>query len=146
MTTRKEKQTAGHRPRGRNRHWLSLFIAARDTLMALTFDGYTLRLRPFWLPSYASLDCLPPPCHSFFLSYVSRLLSSSSLSTLSPVSSLFLFFLSFSSFSFPLTSPKVLHVRVYVRSLFFFLLFFWRVRRRSSTDWNRIVKAAQLSE
>lgn len=56
------------------------------------------------------------------------------------------FFLSFSSFSFPLTSPKVLHVRVYVRSLFFFLLFFWRVRRRSSTDWNRIVKAAQLSE
>lgn len=102
--------------------------------MALTFDGYTLRLRPFWLPSYASLDCLPPPCHSFFLSYVSCLLSSSSLSTLSPVSSLFLFFLSFSSFSFPLTSPKVLHVRVYVRSLFFFPLVFL-ARSEALVNW-----------
>lgn len=90
---------------------------------------------------------LSPTTVSLFFSFL-RVLSFVLFFSFNPLSRLFSlpFFLSFSSFSFPLTSPKVLHVRVYVRSLFFFLLFFWRVRRRSSTDWNRIVKAAQLSE
>lgn len=69
VTTRKEK-AAGHRPRGPEPSLAIVVVAARDTLMALTFDGYTLRLRPFWLPSYASLDCLSLSLHcvtSFFL-------------------------------------------------------------------------------
>lgn len=131
VTTRKEK-AAGHRPRGPEPSLAIVVVAARDTLMALTFDGYTLRLRPFWLPSYASLDCL-----SLSLSLSTVLLLSFLCVFFSTVFSFSFYtrphsFSFFLFFYFPLTSSKVLHVRVCVRSFFFSLVL--ARRRRSSAD------------